>query len=365
MRDLVRTGIDVLIANQAPSGAFLASPAFETYRYAWFRDGTFCAHALLIHGHERAAGAFHDWASRTVLRYEDRIRGCVEIAGRGIAPPVDLCFHCRFTVGGDEVPGAWGNHQLDGLGSWLWALDEHARRMSGHEVPAPWLRAAEAVAAYLEAMWRYPCSDWWEEDAGSIHTSTLAAVAAGLRGYGRLAGVPSARTVAGEIEDHIRTRLVSDGRLMKSSSNGAIDASLMSLFVPYGVLAWDEPILQATLERISADLGGPAGVHRYPGDEFYGGGAWLLLTAWLGWVYAAGDELQPAREALAWVEAQAGPGGELPEQVPVALMVPEGLERWTRRWGPIASPLLWSHAMHLILADALDGASRVPMGRHT
>jgi len=357
MRIPERAGVDLILANQAPSGAFIASPNLEAYRYAWFRDGTFCAHALVLAGRVDEAQAFHDWASRTVLRYTDKLRACIRMAREGTAPPIDACFHCRFTVDGDEVPGTWGNHQLDGLGSWLWALDELVTRTSMRAVPDRWLRAAELAAAYLAAMWRYPCSDWWEEDADAIHTGTLAAIAAGLHASARLAGTTSAGLTAREIEAFIVDRCVADGRLVKSSRNADVDASLVSLFVPYAVLSWDDPVYQATLDRINADLGGPQGVHRYPGDSFYGGGAWVLLTAWLGWAYAAAGERERAKEVLDWVERQASVGGELPEQVPVDLMVPDRLGPWTRRWGPIASPLLWSQAMHLILAHALREAA--------
>jgi GH15 family glucan-1,4-alpha-glucosidase len=56
------------------------------------------------------------------------------------------------------------------------------------------------------------------------------------------------------------------------------------------------------------------------------------------------------------VEAQADADGELPEQVPVNLNDPAYLPVWRERWGEIARPLLWSHAKHLILREALDRA---------
>ena len=45
--------------------------------------------------------------------------------------------------------------------------------------------------------------------------------------------------------------------------------------------------------------------------------------------------------------------GELPEQVPDHLLHPDDQETWIGRWGPVATPLLWSHGMYLILADEL------------
>ena len=35
------------------------------------------------------------------------------------------------------------------------------------------------------------------------------------------------------------------------------------------------------------------------------------------------------------------------------LLVPDAYDGWRQRWGPIASPLLWSHAMFLTLASEL------------
>ena len=45
--------------------------------------------------------------------------------------------------------------------------------------------------------------------------------------------------------------------------------------------------------------------------------------------------------------------GNLPEQVPTRAYAPAMLPVWERRWGPVATPLLWSHAMYLILANEL------------
>ena len=51
-----------------------------------------------------------------------------------------------------------------------------------------------------------------------------------------------------------------------------------------------------------------------------------------------------------WV---ARPNGDLPEQAQDNLLRPERYEPWVERWGEPASPLLWSHAMHLRLCHAL------------
>jgi isomaltose glucohydrolase len=94
-------------------------------------------------------------------------------------------------------------------------------------------------------------------------------------------------------------------------------------------------------------------VRRYLGDTYYGGGDWILLTAWLGWYRAARGDLGGAHDLLAWIEKAATPQGQLPEQLTGAAQQPDMVAAWVGRWGPVATPLLWSHAMYLILADVL------------
>lgn len=117
----------------------------------------------------------------------------------------------------------------------------------------------------------------------------------------------------------------------------------------------DTLTFQNTLAKIERDLHRPGGgVYRYADDVYYGGGEWILLTAWLAWVYAELDRLDEARTLLSWVEAQAAPDGALPEQVPEHRLHPDEYRPWVERWGPIACPLLWSHAMDLILKTRLE-----------
>jgi hypothetical protein len=43
----------------------------------------------------------------------------------------------------------------------------------------------------------------------------------------------------------------------------------------------------------------------------------------------------------------------LPEQVPQTLNNEAYYQPWVERWGKIAQPLLWSHAMYLLLVEVL------------
>ena len=59
-----------------------------------------------------------------------------------------------------------------------------------------------------------------------------------------------------------------------------------------------------------------------------------------------------AQELQGWIETQADADGNLPEQTATHLIAPDYYARWVARRGPIANPLLWSHAMYLILNEA-------------
>ena len=359
MTDLFHHSIEVILANQTPSGAYIASPNFPAYRYSWFRDGAFIAHAMDLAGEHDSARRFHDWAARTISRHAPRAHRAIEKARRG-EPPGEDYLHTRYTLNGDEGSDDWPNFQLDGFGTWLWALAEHAKS----QIPNPksqmvmhWQQAVDLTARYLAALWHFPCFDPWEEHPDKVHPYTLAAIYAGLQATGELTGNAGWLATADEIRRFVLEHGVRGGHLVKYVGSEATDASLVGVATPYRLLSPDDPIMRATVARIEADLrhqGG--GVHRYAADTYYGGGEWVLLAAWLGWYYVEVGEHARARELLAWVESQANGEGNLPEQVPQTLNDPRMIQPWVERWGRIACPLLWSHAMYLILLRALRPA---------
>lgn len=166
-------------------------------------------------------------------------------------------------------------------------------------------------------------------------------------------GVAPRECIEEEITAKIQAALTAQGRFVKSTANADVDASLLALAVPYGFTDPANNTFRNTLRTIHERLTGGGGVHRYREDTYYGGGAWVLLTAWLSWVESVLGERDNASRHVEWVEAQAAEDGCLPEQVPVALHDPAAYVPWREKWGPIATPLLWSHAMYLIAVDEL------------
>jgi isomaltose glucohydrolase len=290
---LAGRSIEIILAGQARSGAYAASPTFSQYRdYCWFRDGAFIAEAMSRSGRPESAERFFDW--------------CTDVIRARPGGPWDSRY--RLDGAPDETPW-WPHRQLDGLGLWVWAMRNHVAR---HGVRSRWDDAAELVGAYLTEHWRDPCHDWWEEREG-VHAVTLGCIAAAL-GDDRVAA--AARDAV------TRERL--DGS----------HAFLVVLGIADGAQA----------ARVERELG----YHRHADDVYYGGGEWPVLAGLVGWARrSTGGE---ATRQLEWIEASADRDGTLPEQTGT-LLHPDAYAEWVSRWGQPASPLLWSHAMYLILCD--------------
>jgi GH15 family glucan-1,4-alpha-glucosidase len=290
-----------------------------------------------------------------VLESREGIEWSIEAAAEGRVPDRGDYLHCRYELDGSHTADDWPTFQLDGPGIWLWSFAHHAR--AGGTVTGAHREAASLVARYVAALRDTPSFDAWEEFGQHVHTSTQAAILAGLRAAESL-GVET-DDVAGARRDHEASLLVPDGRAWtKWAGMDAVDASLLWIAAPYGLVPPDHPRFAATLARIETELVSPAGgVHRYRDDTYYGGGEWILLTAALGRVLLRRDgpgDRERAEHALGWIEDQAAPDGTLPEQVATHALAPERIDEWRASWGESARPLLWSHATYLALRAELD-----------
>ena len=318
---LRRRSIEIIREGQAPTGAYLACPEFPPYRYCWFRDGAFVAEAMSRVGEVESAEAFFDWCALVLEPRADAVAG-------------GETLHARYTADGEESAEEWSTFQLDGYGLWLWALARHCERHGRDE--EPWLEAIGVTHEYLLRHWDDPCVDWWEEREG-VHAATLACVLAGLEA----------------VDDDEAADAVAEA-LGRATNPLRVDASALVLLAPLGLCGADDPLLEILEVGLVSDGGG---VWRYLGDTYYGGGEWLLLTAMLGLAHLAAGRVDDARAKLDWVVRHAEPDGRLPEQAQEHLQEPREYERWVERWGPPASPLLWSHAMFLLLDAELQEAA--------
>lgn len=349
MNPAVQTGVARLLALQAPSGAFPACPTFSQYPYSWLRDSTFIAYALDRAGEHQGAARYYRWVSGVVGALEAQVDGLISARRAGEHIPESRFLPTRFSLTGETLGDDWPNFQLDGYGQWLWGLGEHLTLSGARSLPEAYHTGVEVTLRYLQHFWQEPCFDCWEEFPYRWHTSTLASIFAGVQAM--VPYFPEYEGLGEEIRTFIRTQAMIEGRLSKFIGYPVVDASLLWTAVPFGVFEADDPVFQATLAQIERDLL-QDGVHRYVHDTYYGGGSWVLLTAWLGWVYARLDRREEALQLRDWVRAQ-DTGDGLPEQAQGALLNPTYLASWTERWGPPASPLLWSQAMQIVLEQEL------------
>jgi len=237
----------------------------------------------------------------------------------------------------------------------LWALVMHIEQTSDSALYEKYRENVTRVCRYLTALWPQPNYDCWEENPDQIHIATLAAIYGGLVAVARIDPKLNTTPVAAQIRDYVLQHGVVDGHFMKYIGNSAVDSSLLWTAVPYGLVNVNTPVFSETLAKIERDLRCVnGGVYRYRADVYYGGGEWLLLAAWLGWVYTTIGRTNDARELLNWVTAQADTEGLLSEQSSANLLAPKEFAPWVARWGSVAKPLLWSHAMFLVLYHALQ-----------
>lgn len=350
--ELFTTSIDVIKEHQHPSGAYPASPTFPTYHYCWFRDGSFIAYAMDLVGEHESAARFHDWVADTILPRRGIVEGALQKLDVGTGLEEGDLLHTRYALDGTQGKEDWPNFQLDGFGTWLWALHKHSQ-MSEKDLKPTWQEAARLAARYIHALWDHPCYDSWEEFPRQIHSYTLASICAGLRTAPAL-GAGTYPETEQVITDYLLEKGTKDERFTKYIGSPRVDANLLGLSTPYRVVKPDHPLMVNTVQDIEDQLRSGEGVRRYPADSYYGGGEWILLTAWLGWYFTEVGETDKARELRGWIEKQADKEGMLPEQVPVNLNQPDKYKHWVDKWGNIAQPLLWSHAKYIILTRKIQ-----------
>ena len=350
------SSVKIILDNQKDSGAYVASPNFPVYNYCWFRDGAFIADAMLVSGYQKSAEKFHAWASQVINARAEKIRNLVDRSRKGLDILPEEHLHCRFTSEGEESTEDWTNFQLDGFGTWLWSLDEYQNR--GLKLSEEVIQAASLLIPYLVAFWREPSFDWWEESFGYQHVSTLVCIGSGLESCSKWARLPDdLRLLASSEAEQIRSYILNcgtkNGRLTKWIGSNDLDGSLAAAVSPLHYFQPGSPIANATLDAIVDELK-MYGTYRHKNDVYFGGGSWLILSAFLGLGFADSGDLIKAKKILTWIADCANERGELPEQLNEHLLFPAFEGEWIEKWGEPALPLLWSHAMFLKLYVTIE-----------
>lgn len=354
---LAESSVELIAGLQDASGAYPASPTFSAYSgYCWFRDGAFIADGMSAAGAVESATRFFDWCAGILESRSATVAHIVELAATEQPVPDKHMLPTRYTLSGEDGDDEWWDFQLDGYGTWLWAVAEHSRR---HGLPLDrWRRAIELTVDYLASSWGRPCFDWWEENPERVHVSTLGCIVAGMQAAvdSRLLNTERSAMAADTARSARKLILeegVAQGHLAKWLGSTEVDASLLAVVFPLGVIEPSSAIGLSTIGVVDARLNVGGGVHRYLADTFFGGGQWPLLSCLLGLAFSAAGLRDRAFDQLRWAAASADDEGWMPEQVPGHLLDPSRRQEWIHRWGQVANPLLWTHAMYVRLAVEL------------
>lgn len=355
MMNLKKKSIQVIKSNQASTGAYIASPTFSQYGYSWLRDGMWIARSMDCVGEHESATQFHQWVGRTMMQYESHVNHLLDKLAKQQSVNETDYLPTRFTVDGKIGTDEWTDFQLDGYGAWLWGLVHHVKHYNA-DLWTEVYPAVQLTVRYLEALWQSPNYDCWEEFRNEIHIATLAALYGGLSAVHHFDPDLVSEILIEEIKAYtLHNGISAEGHFMKFLGNNHVDASLLWVAVPFELVGVTDDRFLATLQKIEQDIfrsGG--GVYRYAADTYFGGGEWLLLTCWLAWVYIQQGRFDEAKTLIQWTEQQATADGEMPEQVSDHLLDASYYQYWVDRWGSPACPLLWSHAMYLIVTSELE-----------
>lgn len=352
--DLEDISIDIITRNQQSSGSYVASPSFSTYNYCWLRDGSFTAYSMDLYKRYDSSDRFFDWVDMVISRQSNKAEAAIDMRKKGRTLLNSDYLSTRYKLDGSDIDDEWPNFQLDGYGIWLWALDQHVKATGRPELISKYKKSIDTSIDYLISFWDAPCFDCWQENGDKVHTSTLSCIFGGLSSISGYLKDEKIKTEANKVRQYILDNCIHDGKLVKYRGSDMIDASILWASIPFGVISTDDPVMIETVKEIERKLMDNGGVHRYAGDTYYGGGEWFILASWLGWYYAETGQSDKAVRMRRWIETRVNRKGEMAEQSLEHVYNTDYLYRWKNLWGESAIPLLWSHAMYLVLLKKLN-----------
>jgi GH15 family glucan-1,4-alpha-glucosidase len=360
------------------SGAIIAAPTTslpETvggtrqwdYRFAWIRDGSYAAEALLEAGDVVGARRFMEF-----------LLNCVDLQGKPFRAPF---FHVDGTLILGERELGWlpgfrasrpvreGNAataqlQLDVEGDFVWLVYRYWRATGDAAFVRAYWGHLRVMVEWVADNWRLDDASLWEfrgRDGQYTHSKLMCWVAltygAALAGaVGRADERRRWARAADEVRAAIEANafLAASGRYGQAYGSDALDAALLTMPL-YGYCDPREPRFAATLAAIERTLVQDGLVYRYA-DDMLGRAAhpFLLAASWLARVYARRGEAQRARRMLDGLIAQATDLGLLGEHVDEATGEPRG-----------NFPQAFSHLGVILAALDLGRAERAAAGGGT
>jgi alpha,alpha-trehalase len=338
--EVLRSGLVLKGLTNAPTGAIVAAATTSLpeeiggernwdYRYSWLRDSALTVNALFLLGYTQEAHDYVRWLKRTTAGSAKALQIMYGAGGERFLPEIEL-DHLDGYRG--SRPVRVGNQaakqfQLDVYGELLDAA-WHYRRNGGEIDDVFWDFLCRTGDAVLER-WQQPDSGIWEIRGDMLHfvsSKVMAWVA--LDRLSRLAEIDDRE---GDVDawrkacKEIRRRVDEQGVDPETNAfrqyvgdDGRSDAA--NLLIPIvGFADFDDPRVQATTERVSAELAADGLVRRYLTDGMDGidgdEGAFLICSFWLVECLARGGDEDRARELFERLIAHCNDVGLLSEEV--------------------------------------------------
>lgn len=336
---LVRSALALKLLTHPDTGAIAAAATTSLpeeiggvrnwdYRYSWIRDSAFTSQALFAMGHRREALDFLEWVHEICSEKADRPFGMQIMYGlHGESDLQELQLdHLEGYRGSRPVRignGAAKQAQHDIYGELLGSayemvriggsLDEHLMTFLSHVAD----RACES--------WREPDYGIWEVRGGPCHfVYSKLMVWVALDRAVRMAerwGLPGNVERWMRNRDEVAAAILERGwddevgAFVQAFDSKALDAA--NVLIPIvEFLPFDDPRVQATIDRTLEQLTNGGLVHRYHMDDGLPGGegAFGLTTFWLVDALALSGRHQEARELFEGMAARANHVGLYAEE---------------------------------------------------
>ncbi|NOQ38635.1 hypothetical protein GQ472_07170, partial [archaeon] len=346
--DLLEVSKKIIKDCSFPNGAIVAAnstkPYFpkgtNNYRFVWPRDASYICIAAKILGLDIQEKFF---------------RWCMKAEGwdkTGL-------FYQNYLIDGSKVSH---NFQPDQTGSVLIAIhDFYKDNKDGCRKFEKLIRnSADGLCRIWDKdHFNVPTQNLWEDklcfpDLKGNFTYSLAVCCKGLSCADEL--VPDKKW--SKTSDEMRKVLLSNFGDNFYSSFGKIDdrkmdASLLGLVWPSGMLDADDKRMKKTIKLIEKEIVKNSGIHRYEDDEYdgwmymdnisrkKGAGYWPLLNFWMTIYYLKLDKREKALKYYNKVLNDLGDKKYIPEQV------------FDNDIQVSISPLCWSHSMFVIASKRL------------
>ncbi len=321
----------------APTGAIAAAATTSLpeavggarnwdYRFTWIRDSAFVLGSLDQLGFAAEADGFRYFVERTTAGSGDEIQPLYGIGGEHLLPEIEL-DHLDGYRGSRPVRignRAYRQLQMDTYGHLLELAWRAAQR--GRVPDADYWRFLRDVVETALQIWSHPDRGIWEvrdADHHFVHSKAMcwAAVDRGIR-LAESCGhdAPLDRWHAGR--DEIRSAIETQGydpaagTFVRDFGRDEVDAALL-LLPRVDFVAYDDPRMVRTVERIRRDLTTPEGlILRYhspdglPGPE----ARFLACTFWLVECLALSGKRDEAKKIFERTEALANDLGLFSEE---------------------------------------------------